>query len=167
MDQETDALLKCKSPVLPEEVLRQMVDFLRTLIPCGILIPSDSDVCSGNVSNASTNDGRLEVDEDPDKVFVEQAKTTLIAGCSFSELSWETGGRGLLTKAFLDTVNASNFEISYMDLLDKLRANVNSNFNHLIRPSLSASDPQSQTPQLRGQRSRMDQGFLDGFIESE
>ncbi len=41
-----------------------------------------------------------------------------IAGCKFDELSWETGGHGLLTKAFLDIVNASDFQICYDDLLN-------------------------------------------------
>ena len=39
MDQETDAVVKCKSPILPNDLLQQMVNFLRTLVPCGILIP--------------------------------------------------------------------------------------------------------------------------------
>jgi Caspase domain len=167
MDQETDIQFKCRSPRLEDQLLERMTEFLRTLIPCGILIPPTSTVCSNNVGNATAENGRLNLDEDPDKVFVNQAKTTLIAGCSFSELSWETGGHGFLTKAFLDIVNASNFEITYLDILDKLRANVTKDFDNLILPSLSASDPHSQTPQLRGQRSRMEEGFLDGFIQSE
>ena len=63
--------------------------------------------------------------------------------------------------------NASNFEITYLDILDKLRANVTKDFDNLILPAFSANDPHSQTPQLRGQRSRMEEGFLDGFIQSE
>jgi len=166
MDQETDASFKCKSLVLSDESLQQIVNFLRRLIPCNILIPSDSTVCSGNVRNLSLNDGHLFVDEDPDKVFVEQPKTTLMVGCSFSELSWEIAGRGLRSKGFPDIVNASSFEITYMDLLDTMREKVSS-VNNLILPSLSASDPENQTPQLRGQGSRMDELFFTGFIQSE
>ena len=166
MDQETDAVLKCKSPVLPGDLLQQMVNYLRTLVPCGILIPLDSDACDGNVTSVSNNGGVAAADEDPDKVFVDQAKTTLIAGCKFNELSWETAGHGLLTKAFLNTVNASNFQISYSDLLDQLRTSVTSDFSSLIVPSISSDLPQSQTPQLRGQGNRMDQGFLQGFVDS-
>jgi|SRR5580765_2489286 len=102
----------------------------------------------------------------PDKVFIDEAKTTLIAGCKFDELSWETGGHGLLTKAFLNIVNASNFQITYSELLDQLRATVTSDFSSLIAPSITSDLPQSQTPQLRGERNRMNQGFLQGFIDS-
>jgi hypothetical protein len=66
----------------------------------------------------------------------------------------------------LNTVNASNFQTTYSDLLDKLRASVTNDFNSLIAPSISSDVPQSQTPQLRGQRNRMDQGFLHGFVDS-
>ncbi len=166
MDQETDAVFKCKSPVLSDELLQQMVNFLRTLVPCGILIPLDSDACDGNVTSVSNNGGVAAADEDTDKVFVEQAKTTLIAGCKFNQLSWETDGHGLLTKAFLNTVNASNFQITYSELLDQLRGTVTSDFSPLIAPSITSDLPQSQTPQLRGQKNRMNQGFLQGFIDS-
>jgi hypothetical protein len=167
MDQETDVPFKCRSPRLEDQLLERMVEFMRTLVPCGILIPPTSAVCSNNISNPTTNSGHLDLNEDPDKVFVDQAKTTLIAGCSFSELSWETGGHGLLTKAFLDVINTGSFGITYLDMLDKLRAIVGKDFSNLILPSLSAGAPQSQTPQLRGQRSRMDEDFLEGFSTSE
>jgi hypothetical protein len=36
-----------------------------------------------------------------------------------------------------------------------------------IAPSLSATHPKSQILQLRGQASRMEEGFLDDFIQSE
>jgi len=111
--------------------------------------------------------GRIVLEEDPDKVFIDQAKTTLIAGCRFSELSWETAGHGLLTKAFLDLVNSSNFEISNIALLDELRSRVQEDFEALIAPSLTVTDPQAQTPQLRGQMSRMEELFFQGFITSE
>ena len=166
MDQETDAVVKCKSPILPNDLLQQMVNFLRTLVPCGILIPTDSDACDGNVTSVSDSGGVASAEEDPDRAFIDQAKTTLVAGCRFNELSWETGGHGLLTKAFLNTVNASNFQITYNELLDQLRTSVTTDFTALIAPTLSSSLPQSQTPQLRGQRNRMDQGFLQGFVDS-
>ena len=166
MDQETDAVVRCKSPVLSNDLLQQMVSYLRTLIPCGILLPIDSDACDGNVTSVSAAGGICSAEEDPDKVFIDEAKTTLIAGCKFDELSWETGGHGLLTKAFLNIVNASNFQITYSELLDQLRATVTSEFSSFIAPSIASDLPQSQTPQLRGERNRMNQGFLQGFIDS-
>jgi hypothetical protein len=32
---------------------------------------------------------------------------------------------------------------------------------------MSTSDPQSQTPQLRGQKNSMSEFFLDGFVDSK
>jgi Caspase domain. len=167
MDQETDGSFKAKSPLLSPEFLQQMLDTLRTLIPCGILIPEDSDVCDGNALDVSVNGGVCSVEEDPDKIFIDLAKTNLIAGCKFDELSWEIGGHGLMTQAFVNIVNASDFQITNSDLLDQLRRSVANDFNTFIAPSLSAGLVQNQTPQLRGQRSRMNDIFLRGFIQSE
>jgi hypothetical protein len=166
MDQETDATMKCRSLVFAPDLVTRLEQYLHSLIPFGICISPDSAVCDGNVSNVTASDGRLAFDEDPDKELVDFAKMTLVAGCRYSELSWETGGHGLLTKAFLDLVNASNFQISYGDLLDELRTRVQNDFNSLILPSIQAGLPRSQTPQLRGQRNRMGEGFLQGWIDS-
>ena len=166
MDQETDSVFKCKSPSFSEDLLEKLVNFLRTLVPCGILIPPDSDVCQDNVSHTSGSSGHVSTEEDPDKVLLDQAKTTLIAGCKFDELSWETSGHGLLTNAFLKIVNASDFQIDYTELLDRLRDSVSGDFNSQILPSLSNGGPRTQTPQLRGQRNRMSEGFLQGFVDS-
>ena len=167
MDQETDASFKCKSPVMSADMAQRIEDFLKTLIPCGILIPPDSQACADNVTCSPTASvGHPSISEDPDKVFIDQAKTTLIAGCKFDELSWETGGHGLLTKAFLNIINACNFQVSYSDLLDQLRTNVTADFNQVILPGVSSGTPRSQTPQLRGQKNRMSDQFLDGFVDS-
>jgi hypothetical protein len=167
MDQETDVPFKCKSPAVVDASLPDNGNRSLTLVPCGICIPSDSDACADNVTTAPTaRAGHPALEEDLDKVLVDQAKTTLIAGCKFDELSWETAGHGLLTKAFLDIVDASNFQINYTDLLDHLKTRVQNDFNALILPSISSSTPRSQTPQLRGQTTRMSEQFLDGFIHS-
>jgi hypothetical protein len=167
MDQETDSVFKCRSVVETDEFLQRIQDYLRTLIPCGILIPEDSGACTNNVQTSGGDiAGRPVITEDPDKVLVDQAKTTLIAGCRFDELSWETSGHGLLTKAFLEIVNASNFEIGYSDLLDRLRSNVKDDFTNLILPKLKPGLPTSQTPQLRGQKNRVNDVFLSGYVDS-
>jgi hypothetical protein len=148
--------------------LDRLEEFLRTLVPCGILIPADSDVCRNNVTVApGAAAGHFGIEEDQNQVFIDQAKTTLIAGCRFDELSWEIAGHGLLTKAFVKLINSSDFEISNLDLMTELRNSVSADFGHLIRPSLTSSDPQNQTPQLRGQGSRMDELFLAPFNASE
>jgi hypothetical protein len=167
MDQETDSPFKCKSPRLEPDLLERLVNYLKTLIPCGLLLPASSGACDNNVSDVSDSEGRVSLSEDPDKVFIEQAKATLIAGCKFDELSWEFGGHGLLTKAFLDIVNSSDFQISYSDLLDQLRTSVRDQFASSILPGIGASDPQNQTPQLRGQANRMQDPFLAEFVTSQ
>jgi hypothetical protein len=167
MDQETDSPFKCKSPKLAPDLLERLVNYLTTLIPCGILLPLSSGACDNNVSEVSDANGRVSLSEDPDKVLLEEAKTTLIAGCKFDELSWELGGHGLLTQAFLDTINASDFQISYGDLLDQLRGSVQRRFASSILPGIRPSDPRNQTPQLRGQSNRMQDPFLAEFIISK
>lgn len=168
MDQETDRRFKCKSPILSQDLLLRMERYLRTLIPCGILISPTSLACVDNVTLLPTAvAGHPGIEEDPDKVFVEEAKTTLIAGCGFDELSWEIAGHGLLTNAILDLVDAGDFEINHIDLLDRLRTKVGNTFAHVILPHLSSGEPRRQTPQLRGQKSRMEENFLQGFTGSE
>lgn len=166
MDQETDAVSKCRSIQYPSDLPGTLAQYMASLIPCGICIAPDAQVCDGNVSNVTNNNGRISMAEDADKVFVPLAKTTLLAGCRFDELSWETDGHGLLTKAFLDVVNASNFQVNHTSMLDKLRANVADSFATRIRPGLGKDDPKSQTPQLRGQQNRMGEEFLGAWADS-
>jgi hypothetical protein len=159
---ETDAAQKARSPVLSSELIDAIVRFLRTLIPCGICLPHDSTELNNNVGNVTAHNGVIDLDEDPDKTLVRLAKSTLIAGCKFDELSWEHPDfrHGFLTQSFLDLVNQSNFEISHHDLMDQLRRLV----GQKVREKLGGSV--AQTPQLRGQMNRMEEGFLQGWIDS-
>jgi len=91
---------------------------------------------------------------------------TLISGCRFWELSYETNGHGLLTKALLDTVDASDFQVSYGDLMQSLQSKVGDAFQQLL-PSVPNGYPKSQTPQLRGQANRMQEGFLQAWSASQ
>lgn len=167
MDQETDTGFKYKSPKILDIELPDSGDQSLTIIPCGICIGDNIFECENNVTaHPSAKFGFPYLSEDPDKVLIDSAKMVLIAGCKFDELSWEISGHGLLTKAFLDIVNASNFQISYNDLIDQLKTNVTNNFNSLILPSMSTYDPKSQTPQLRGQKNRMSEYFLAGYADS-
>lgn len=64
-------------------------------------------------------------------------------------------GHGFFTKAVLDTVNQSNFQISHPNLLAALRQKV-SGF-------VSTYGTGPQTPQLRGRPVRLSENFLMGW----
>jgi hypothetical protein len=140
---------------------------MNTWIPAGISVPSNGDVCSNNVSNVQVSEGgHLMCEEDPSQVFVDLAKMTLISGCRFWELSYETNGHGLLTRAILDTVDASDFQSTYGDFVTAIQAKVAADFQALL-PSIPALYPKSQVPQLRGQTNRMGEGFLQPWSASK
>lgn len=167
MDQETDAITKYKSLALGDDLTLRIASFMNTWIPAGISIPSNSDVCSNNVRNVLvTEGGHLMCEEDPSQIFVDLAKMTLISGCRFWELSYESNGHGLLTQALLDTVNMSDFQITYGDLIPGLQEKVFASFQNIL-PSVPSAYPKSQVPQLRGQANRMDEGFLQPWSTSE
>jgi hypothetical protein len=92
---------------------------------------------------------------------------TLLSGCRFWELSWETNGHGLLTQAILDTVNSSDFQINHSDLQSTLQAKMADSFQAILPTIQSTSYPKSQVPQLRGQANRMSEGFLQGWTQSK
>jgi hypothetical protein len=168
MSQQTDAVAKYRSIPFGSDLQQRIAQYLGTIVPVGIGIPSNSDACDNNVSNVTvTDDGVLQCDEDPSRIFLDLAKMTLIAGCRFWELSYEMNGHGLLTQALLDTVNASDFQIIYGDLMTQLQANVATTFSSQILPSVQPGDPPSQSPQLRGQANRMEEGFLQAWVQSK
>jgi len=165
LDQEVDAVAKYKSLSLGSDLTQRIQQFMNTWIPAGISVPTNSDVCKNNVSNVEVIEGgHLMCEEDPSQLFASSAKMTLISGCRFWELSYETTGQGLLTKALLDTVNASNFQMNYSDLIDTLQQKVATSFQALLS-SVPASYPKSQTPQLRGQANRMEENFLEAWSD--
>ena len=166
MDQEIDAVSKYKSLVLGSKLTDQIQKFMTTWIPAGIAVPTNMTICRNNVDNVQVIEGgHLMCQEDPSQIFVDLAKMTLISGCRFWELSYETDGHGLLTKALLDTINTSNFQISYGSLLDGIQQNVANAFQALL-PSVPVNYPQSQVPQLRGQANRMEESFLEAWSDS-
>lgn len=161
---DVDSILKARSIRYGRELIDAIIRAMRTLIPCGVCIPPNSTVMANNVNNVeATSDGRIDLDEDPNKTLVQFSKSTLLAGCKYSELSWEVGGaggapgHGLLTQSMLELVNASNFSITYHDLLTELQSRVSQKITSLIVPHHPGT---TQTPQLMGQMNRMEEGFL-------
>jgi hypothetical protein len=166
MDQETDAVSKYKSLALGNDLTQRIQNFMNTWIPVGISVPSNTDICSNNVSEVQVVEGgHLMCEEDPSQIFVDLAKMTLISGCRFWELSYEINGHGLLTKALLDTINADDFQMDHGDLISTLQLNVADAFQPLL-PSIPNNYPKSQVPQLRGQANRMKEGFLQPWSDS-
>ena len=166
LDQEVDNEAKYKSLGLDSSLSQRIQTYMNTWIPVGISVPSNTDVCSNNVSNVEVIEGgHLMCEEDSSQIFVDLAKMTLISGCRFWELSYETNGHGLLTQALLNTIDSSDFEMSYGDLIETLQQKVAVDFQFLL-PSISANYPQSQVPQLRGQANRMEEGFLQSWSDS-
>jgi Caspase domain len=166
MAQEVDAVAKYKSLAMDGDLIQRVQGFMNTWIPVGIAVPSNADVCGNNVSNVQvTEGGHLMCEEDPSQIFVSLAKMTLISGCRFWELSYEINGHGLLTQALLDTVNSDDFQINYGELVHTLQQKVEAGFQTLL-PSVPAAYPKSQTPQLRGQGNRMEEGFLQPWSAS-
>lgn len=164
-----DQIDKHRSIQYTQEALERLVQSaIATLVPVGLGLPAKIllDALGRNVKNVrkapTTDDGQIDLDPDPDKTFIKQSKSTLIAGCDYDQLSWEKSAlkHGLLTQAMIDIVDTCPFEITYSDLLGELRTKV--------AAYMATHFPgKTQTPQLYGQESRMDENFLVGFNASE
>lgn len=159
-----DAAIKCRTPIFGNELIDTIVSFLSTLIPCGICVEDISQL-NNNVSNVQSTNGTIDLDPDPNKTLIGATKSTLLSACHFNELSWETTtiGHGIFTKAILESVSQSNMEVTYHNFMDTLQSNVDNKIRTLINPSKPGV---TQTPQLFGQRNRMVENFLEGWIET-
>jgi hypothetical protein len=155
-----------RSPPADQTLLQRIVATMKTLIPCGLLLsPADRQACRDNVKNVRLEDGRIDLDPDPNYTTIQQAKTTLIAGCRFDELSYEGPAsssikNGLMTRSLVDLVNSSNFEIDHRTLTADLNRRVAA-YLAQIYPSQTPV----QRPQLIGQDNRMQEMFLAGFVD--
>lgn len=155
---------QAKTPPMEQSLIQRMIASMTSLIPCGVLLsPAERQECRDNVSNVRLDNGQLDLDVDPDFTTIEKAKATVIAGCRSNELSYIGKGpikNSLLTAAFLELVNQSNFEIDHRtlcgDLITKTTGYLKQHF-----PADAV-----QTPQLIGQHNRMEEMFLQGFVDS-
>lgn len=158
-----DASIKCRVPSFSDDLLQTIVRYLKTLIPCGICLSIDSSELAHNVDNVRLReDGTIDLDPDPDKILVAASKATLLAACRFNELSWESSQvhHGLFTQTLLDIASQSNFQSSYHNMMEQVRSGVIQKIGNLIQPHHPGT---VQTPQLFGQRNRMDEDFLAGW----
>ncbi len=128
---------------------------IREMWPFGICMPDGTNELFPNVSNPQIDNSVLvDLDEDPNRTFVNSAQATLIAACKYYEVAREANGHGYLTQAFIDIVNEGDHQVSYDQLIDKLVAKV------------VGYSGDTQHPTLRGQLGRMDHQFLEGFNTS-
>ncbi|GAA0905336.1 caspase family protein [Virgisporangium aurantiacum] len=163
---DTDnTVTKVRSLRYSDELIDLICSKLRTLIPVGICLPlAAHQQLAGNVSHVRrADDGTIDLDEDLDRVLVRASRSTLLSGCRYDESTWESStlGHGLMTQALLDAFNRStNTQPSYREVQDDLRSAVRQLLEKHILPTRPGV---TQTPQLRGQDNRMDEGFLDGW----
>lgn len=162
MHDETEQI-RIRSPRTTQSAIDRILEALETLIPCGLcLAPADREILKNNITGKSAGTaGVVDLDEDPNRLLVQQAKSTLIAACRANETAKENTSlaHGLLTQSFLDIVNASNFQTDHRSLQEDLLASVGA---YIRRFGISSA----QTPQLRGQENRMEESFLAGWIDS-
>ncbi len=165
----TDNILKVRSLVFQQALIDLMVRLMKTIVPFGALIPHN--LLSNNVGNVRPGTGeaaQVDLDPAPNRTLVQQSKSTLISASSYEELSWEvnSGGNrshGIFTQSFIDLVNQSNYQISYNNLLTELQTRVAQKVTSQIN---SATRTVTQTPQLYGQQTRMDEEFLGHWTSS-
>ncbi len=162
-----DANLKCRTPLYATALVNTIVQFLQTLIPCGLCLQAGSNLLNGNVSNVqaaiNATNGAIDLDPDPDLTLIAASKATLLSACRYDELSWEssTYHNGLFTKSLLEIINQSG--LNYLDILGEVRTKVEHKIIDAIRPDFPGV---RQTPQLFGQRNRMEENFLEGYTYS-
>ena len=151
---------------MEQTLIQRMIASMVTLIPCGLLLsPADRQACRNNVSNVRLEDGRIDLDPDPNYTTIAQSKSTLLAGCRFDESTFEgpessTVKNGLMTRAMVDLVNSSNFEIDHRTLTADLNRRVAAYLTQLF-----PGETLVQRPQLIGQDNRMEEMFLAGFVD--
>ncbi len=143
-------------------LVQAMVQYMRTIIPCGTCQPPDSQDMSGNVSNVRATGPRVACDVDDSKALAASARSTLITACRYDELAYEgepAYQNGLLTQSFLDMVTSANFQIDHATLLGQVRTGV--------AAKIASTHPgEAQTPQLLGLQNRPSEGFLQGWTST-
>jgi hypothetical protein len=143
-----------KSATYSSGFVNTCVANMTSIIPCGAAIPPGSNDFDNNVSNVVGQGNGVVCSVDDNKALVASSKTCVVAACRYDEDAQELAEHSALTQAILDVIKASGSQLSYLDLIDQLRADVQN--------TLGAT----QTPTLLGQLNRMNEGFLAGWTTS-
>lgn len=142
-----------RSVAYSSDYVQMCVSAMDTVIPCGVTIPAGTAILDGNINQVSGQGNGVVCSMDDNKSLVSQSKSTVLAACRYDESALESNGHGILTWGLLNMVNASNFQINHLDLVDTLRTTVQTR--------------SPQTPTLLGQKNRMTEGFLQGWTQSK
>lgn len=135
------------------DYIQTCVANMNTVIPCGVTLPPGSGNFDGNVSNVSGQGNGLVCSVDDNKSLVPLSKSTVVAACRYDEEAAD-GPHGALTQGLLDIVNQSGAAMTYLQLIDQLRDDVQNN------------QGVSQTPTLLGQQNRTSESFLAAWATS-
>jgi hypothetical protein len=127
---------------------------MNTVIPCGVTLQTGTSAMDGNVSNVVGDGNGVVCSVDDNKALVQQSRSTVVAACRYDEVAMEQGGHGALTQGLLNLINASDQSISYTDLIDQLRSQIQ-------------AMNLTQTPTLLGQLLRVQEDFLAPWTASE
>lgn len=124
------------------DYIQACVSTMGTVIPCGVSLPPGSSDMDGNVSHVVGQGNGVVCSVDDNKSLVPLSKSTVIAACRYDETATEQNGHGALTQGLLDIINQSNPSVSYLELIDQLRDDLQNKLNV------------TQTPTLLGQENR-------------
>jgi hypothetical protein len=127
---------------------------MSTIVPCGVTLPPGSNALDGNVWGVVGQGNGVVCSVDDNLSLFPLSKSTLVTACRYDEVAVEQNGHGALTQGLLDVINQSSPTISYLDLIDRLRDDVQ---NTLLL---------TQTPTLLGQQNRMNENFLAAWTTS-
>jgi hypothetical protein len=160
MHEESEHPESTRAVRMAREMIERIVQFMRTLIPFGTTTPNIAAYDNNAQNVRDAGDGLVCLEEDPNRQFIELAKSTLVSACNWNEFAQEdpTIGHGILSQAFLDLVNQSDFQIDHRRLHTEL-------LTHVGELSTRLSTPK-QTPQIRGQANRMEEDFLMGWRDT-
>ena len=137
----------------PAEKCDRMVETCRGISP--MVCTPEPATFVGNVANVARSAAQhlvMQIVSSFD--FSDQAKATLISACEYDETAKEHASlsHGYFTSAMLDTVNQSNFIMSYNDFHQAV--------GRAVQGYVTRFGSSRQTPQLRGRPVRHGEDFL-------
>jgi len=143
-----------RSATYTSDFVQTCVSTMDTIIPCGVTLEPGSSALDGNVSNVSGQGNGVVCSVDDNKSLVPLSKSTVVAACRYDETAAELNAHGALTQGLLDLLSQSNPSLTYLDLIDQLRSDMQ---------TLQVT----QTPTLLGQQNRASESFLAPWIASK
>ena len=146
---------------LPESLQSVFIESCRSLVPMGLCLENPQSDLAGNVRTIRLEDGRIIIEAEDDSNFVDRAKTTVIAACRPQEFAWELSAiqNSVLVEAFQKIPDFSNTEISYIDLLQRLRTEADKLMTQHVRSTARWAN-ETSVPMIYGQRARLTENFL-------